>query len=134
MLVFLTALMYGAAVYWIGGGVVYLGCAARGRPAATVARATSWPSPPPRSRSRSSRSGLSRSPSTAAICSAPAAPTPESAAWIFAGVETAFFLWAFALLVYGVAWSSSWKLVRAVGALGLTFFVVIALALLPFVL
>jgi hypothetical protein len=134
VLVFLTALMYGTAVYWIGGAAVYLGmrgAGARGSyrrarhilafAAAPLALSvlTVWPIElavygSDIFRSGGSDAGVGR--------------------WVFAGIEAAFFVWSFALLVYGVAVVERWKVVRALGALGLTAFVIVGLALLPFLL
>jgi hypothetical protein len=134
VLVFITAIMYGFATYWIGGAVVYLGMRGAGGKGSyrrarhllafaaaplALSLVTVWPVQLAVYGSDLFRSGGADS---------------GLGFLVFQGIESAFFLWALVLLVVGIAAVERWKTVRAVGALGLSLFVLVGLALLPFLL
>jgi len=130
VLVFILALFYGAAFYWLGGVAVYLGMRGAG-----------------------SKGSFRRARHVLGFAAAPAALAllvwaVEIAVYgsdlfrtggsdtgagyrLFEGIEAVFFLWSFGLLVYGVQVVERWKLVRALGALGLTAFVLVGIGLIP---
>ena len=130
VLVFILALFYGAAFYWLGGVAVYLGMRGAG-----------------------SKGSYRRARHVLGFAAAPAAlallvwlveiavyagdvfrtggSDTGAGHWLFETIEAAFFLWSFALLVYGVQVVEQWKLVRALGALGLTAFVLVGIGLIP---
>ena len=130
VLVFILALFYGAAFYWLGGVAVYLGMRGAG-----------------------SKGSFRRARHVLGFAAAPAAlallvwaveiavygsdlfrtggSDTGAARGLFEGIEAVFFLWSFGLLVYGVQVVERWKLVRALGALGLTAFVLVGIGLIP---
>jgi hypothetical protein len=134
VLVFLTALMYGVATYWIGGAAVYLGLRGAGSKASY----------------RRARHLLAFSAAPLALSLFVVWPVEiavfgsdlfrtggadEGAGrWVFDALEGIFVLWALALLVLGVSVVEGWKTVRAIGALGLALFALIAFALVPLLL
>jgi hypothetical protein len=130
VLVFILALIYGAAFYWLGGLAVYLGMRGAGGKG-TYRRARHV-------------LGFAAAPAALALLGwaleiavygGDVFRTGGSDAgvghWIFEAIEAAFFLWSFGLLVYGVQVVEDWKLVRALGALGLTAFVLVGIGLIP---
>jgi hypothetical protein len=134
VLVFLTALMYGVATYWIGGAAVYLGLRGAGSPG-TYRRARHilafaatpialsflvlWPVELAVYGSDLFRSG---------------GADEGAGKVVFDALEGAFVLWALALLVIGVGVVEGWKTVRALGALGLALFVLIGFTLVALIL
>jgi hypothetical protein len=130
VLVFILALIYGAAFYWLGGLAVYLGMRGAGGKG-TYRRARHV-------------LGFAAAPAALALVvwaleiavyGGDLFRTGGSDAgvghWIFETIEAAFFLWSFGLLVYGVQVVEGWKLVRALGALGLTALVLVGIGLIP---
>jgi hypothetical protein len=134
VLVFITAIMYGFATFWIGGGVVYMGMRGAGGTGSY----------------RRARHVLAFAAAPLALWLVAVFPV-ELAVFggdlfrtggadggvsyrVFQGIQSAFFLWALVLLGIGIAAVERWKTVRALGALGLSLFVLIGLALLPYLL
>ena len=132
VLVFLAGLIYGVAGYWVGGGALYLGARAAGstrsyrqaRHALAFAAApialsllVLWPVELAVYGSDLFRTGGSDSGS--------------AGRWVFRGIEAGFYLWSFALLVLGIRAVNRWPVVRSLGALGLTAFALVAIALVP---
>jgi hypothetical protein len=132
VLVFLAGAMYGFAVYWLGGGALYVGLRGAG-----------------------SRGSYRRARHVLAFAAAPLALSllvvwplrlavygtdsfrtggddSGIGAWVFEGLTAAFAVWAAGLLVLGISVVERWTVVRAGVALALCF---LALALLsvPFV-
>lgn len=132
VLVFLAGLFYGVAGYWIGGGALYLGARAAGSTrgyrqarhvlafaAAPIALSllVLWPVELAVYGSDLFTSGGNDSASVGR--------------WVFRGLEAAFYLWSFLLLVVGIRVVNHWPVVRSLGALGLTAFALLAIALVP---
>jgi hypothetical protein len=130
VLVFILALFYGAAFYWLGGVAVYLGMRGAGSKGSY----------------RRARHvlGFAAAPAAVALLVWPVeiavyggdlfrtgGSDTGAGRWLFDGIEAAFLLWSFVLLVYGVQVVERWKLVRALGALGLTAFVLVGIGLIP---
>jgi hypothetical protein len=130
--VFIAAIMYGFATYLIGGGAVYWGMRAAGS----------------KGRWRRARHILAFAAAPLALSLVTLWPVEiavfggdlfrtggsdtGAARAVFDALEGVFFLWSFGLLVYGVSAVEDWKIVRAIGALVLGSFVLLGLALLPF--
>ena len=131
VLVFLAGIMYGLAAYWLGGGVLYLGVRAAGSTRsyrqsrhilafATAPLALSllvlWPIEIAVYRGDLFRTG---------------GGDEGASHWVFRAIEAGFYLWSFALLVVGVGAVNRWPVVRSLGAVGLTAFALVAVALVP---
>ena len=134
VLIFVAAIMYGFATYWIGGGVLYLGMRGAGskgsyRRARHILAFAAAPL---------ALSLMTIWPVELAVYGSDLFTTGGSdtglAFRVFQGIESAFVLWSLVLLAIGIAVVERWKTVRAIGALGLSLFVLIGLALLPFLL
>lgn len=129
VLVFLAGMLYGVASYWIGGGAVHLGTRAAGgtgsyrqarhvlafaaAPLALVLLVV-WPV-----RLLLYGGDLFR---TGGADESGAAPVALDV------VEAAFFLWAAALLVYGVTTVNRWPVLRSLVALALAGLALVAVA------
>lgn len=132
VLVFLAGLFYGVAGYWAGGAALYVGARAAGstrsyRHARHVLAFAAAPV---------ALSFLVLWPVEIAVYGSDLFRTGGSDAdgagrWVFHVVEAAFYLWSFALLVLGVRIVNRWPVVRSLGALGLTAFALLAIALIP---
>ena len=132
VLVFLAGIIYGLAGYWIGGGVLYLGARAAGstrsyRQARHVLAFAAAPV---------ALSLLVLWPVEIAVFGGDLFRTGGSDAGsagrlVFRGIEGAFYLWSFVLLVLGVRALNRWPVVRSLGAIALTAFALVAIALLP---
>lgn len=131
VLVFVGALLYGTATYWLGGAIVYLGIRGAGSSGSY----------------RRARHVLGYAAAPVALSLLVVWPV-ELAVYggdlfrtggadsggdfvVFQVVEGAFVLWSFALLAIGIAEVEEWKLVRALGAIGLAAFALVGLAVLP---
>jgi NADH:ubiquinone oxidoreductase subunit 3 (subunit A) len=132
VLVFLAGLFYGVAGYWIGGGALYLGARAAGstrgyRQARHVLAFAAAPI---------ALSLLVLWPVELAVYGSDLFTSGGSDAgsvggWVFRGIEAAFYLWSLLLLVLGIRVVNRWPVVRSLGALGLTAFALLAIALVP---
>jgi len=132
VLVFVTGAIYGAVTYWVGGAAVYLGLRGAG-----------------------SRGGYRRARHVLAFASAPlvlglllvwpvrlAVYGSDSfliggsdrglGVAVFNGISGAFTAWALGLLVYGISVVERWTIPRALGAVSLAAFAILALTI-PFV-
>lgn len=129
VVLFLSGGLYGLASYWIGGATLFAGARGAGskgsyrRSRHTLAFAAApialslfvvWPLQLAIYGGDLFRSGGSDSGSAGRV--------------FFQVLEGGFFVWAVVLLALGIGVVHRWKLVRALGALGLTLFVVIGIA------
>jgi hypothetical protein len=132
VLVFLGGGLYGLAAYWIGGGALYAGIRGAGSgstyrnarhvlafAAAPLALSllVVWPLQLALYGGDLFRTGGADSGSAGRV--------------VFRALEGGLALWSLALLALGISVVQRWPFVRALGALGLTAFAILALALVP---
>lgn len=133
LLLFLAGGLYGMASYWIGGAALYVG--ARGAGAATSYRRVRHVlafAAAPLALSLPVVLPLRLAAYGGDIFRRGGSDESGAARWLFETLELGFGAWAVVLLVVGLQAVYRWSLLRSLGALVITAFAVLALAI-PFV-